>query len=158
DWRVLGRGAFLLNPKENCSYSKPSRKTPSFNRGVRIKRSKVSLSSKSSTRWGPRATLASPTNVSSNEYATGQKSVPNDPVAAVRKIATSNWRLKFRGITIQCALSLRKSAMDLAMSFIIADSEPSFSTPCKSESEADETMSPRQVRVCGLPFTSTGHI
>src|SRR5205807_9740243 len=85
-------------------------------------------------------------------------SLPNDPVAAVRKIATSRRRLKFRGITIQCALSLRKSAMDLAMSFIIADSEPSFSTPCKSASEADETMSPRQMSVCGLPFTSTGHI
>src|SRR5205807_6066925 len=74
-------------------------------------------------------------------------SLPNDPVAAVRKIATSRRRLKFRGITIQCALSLRKSAMDLAMSFIIADSEPSFST--RSEEHTSELQSPCNL-VCRL--------
>src|SRR5215470_8765281 len=148
DCRVLGSGAFLLKPKENCSYSKPSRRTPSFTLGVKTNRSRVSLSSKSSTRCSPRETEASPTYVSSKEYSSGQKSVPNEAVAS--KVATSNCGVKERAITTQRPRSWRKRAMDLATSFIIGDSEPSFSTTCKSASATDETITPRQTRVYGL--------
>src|SRR6476660_125809 len=106
DCRVLGNGAFLLSPKENCSYSKPSRSTPTFTRGVNTNRSSVSLSSKSSTSFDTRATAASPTYVSSKEYSRGQKSVPNEVVAS--KVATSNCGVKERAITTQRPRSCRK--------------------------------------------------
>src|SRR4030095_6976602 len=54
-------------------------------------------------------------------------------------------------------VSRRKSVTALAMFFIIRDSDPRRSTPCRVPSDAAEIMSPRQTSVEGFPSTVTGH-
>ena len=53
-------------------------------------------------------------------------------------------------------VSRRKTRIARETSLIMADSEPSLSTPRKSASSGEEMMSPRQTRVDGFPSTSTG--
>src|ERR1700742_2309676 len=54
-------------------------------------------------------------------------------------------------------VSRRKSVTAFVMFFIIIDSDPSRSTPCRVPSDAAEIMSPRQTSVEGFPSTVTGH-
>src|SRR4029453_818058 len=56
------------------------------------------------------------------------------------------------------AVSWRNRVTALEIFFIMTDSDPSRSTPCKDASDGAEIMSPRQTSVEGFPSTVTGHI